>query len=706
MSEEQRMEEGRRMFQIFAARMFEQRVLTAYKEKVAKERQQKLLEELEEESRADSQKKAKKAKDAQKKKDKIQQRKQALAEEKAKKEAEKAAEEAALRAAEEKKAEEQRLKAEEKRKKKEAQKKAEEEERMRKEAEKQRRIQEQRERQAEAERKQREAREKEKREKEEQRQKEREVKEAKEREARERKEKQERERKEKESKAKAERETKEQQRREEPAAQQPAAPQIAKRPPVPIPSNLQQHPPAIASPLVPIATPAVPKAPTPIKLRTDSQKESSNGSVPQTPQTGGISQTISPVPSTPLQGSPGPIGPPGKAQPQQPFLYQPQATSPIHSALKGPPGMPPNPFSLPHMGFQPGMPMIPPGYSGRMHHEAMFPQPIGGQYRPPNNIPVHPGHQAPQGRGFPIPHPPPGFPQSPIGSAGGSFGSQQDGIPMQSHSRHQSASFEKSLDGQPTVPPTQPIARPAPIGRPSSVVQGQRQGDNEKSEIDDLSNHLGSSALLDDSDEPLTSGPGVRRMSGVPVSSTRQTFPPTPFGIDHSTFGSPIAAGGYNFFSPANAYGAPAAPGSNYMGGGFFNTASGPFGAVGGSSALRPSQPHGRSVTIRLMLCRACKSLEGTSPDGFTDISSIVDYLNSSGEGPVSEKEILDICETEGNPLNGGGSFDIRKDNNNRYSIRHETDLPPQRPVGVPGEIGSPIVGGGGLSRFPGPPGF
>src|SRR4051794_22148536 len=33
MTEEQRMEEGRRMFQIFAARMFEQRVLTAYREK-------------------------------------------------------------------------------------------------------------------------------------------------------------------------------------------------------------------------------------------------------------------------------------------------------------------------------------------------------------------------------------------------------------------------------------------------------------------------------------------------------------------------------------------------------------------------------------------------------------------------------------------------------------------------------------------------
>lgn len=51
MSEEQRMEEGRRMFQIFAARMFEQRVLAAYREKVSQERQRKLLEELDEENR-------------------------------------------------------------------------------------------------------------------------------------------------------------------------------------------------------------------------------------------------------------------------------------------------------------------------------------------------------------------------------------------------------------------------------------------------------------------------------------------------------------------------------------------------------------------------------------------------------------------------------------------------------------------------------
>lgn len=107
------------------------------------------------------------------------------------------------------------------------------------------------------------------------------------------------------------------------------------------------------------------------------------------------------------------------------------------------------------------------------------------------------------------------------------------------------------------------------------------------------------------------------------------------------------------------------------------------------------------------MLCRACKNLEGTTPDGFFDINLVqeqVDLINPPGDQPVSEKELLDICETEGNAINGGGSFDIREDGGN-HSIRFENDiLPPHRPVGAPGEIGSPIVGGGGISRFPGPP--
>ncbi|KUJ07469.1 uncharacterized protein LY89DRAFT_742701 [Mollisia scopiformis] len=708
MTEEQRMEEGRRMFQIFAARMFEQRVLTAYKDKVAKERQQKLLEELEEESRADEQKKAKKAKDAQKKKEKAAQKKQAMAEEKAKREAEKAAEEAELRAAEEKKVEEQRLRAEEKRKKRDAQRKAEEEERLRKEAEKQRRLQEQREKQAELERKQREAKEKERKEKEELRQKEREAKETKEREARERREKQEKEKRERENKTRTEKEAKERQKREEHAAQQAAA-QAAlaaiKRPPVPIPANLQPH--AVASPHIPVATPAIPKAPTPIKLRTTNSQQDSNPSVsvPQTPQTANLSQNVSPIPSTPLQGSPGPIGPPGKNHSQNPYLHHPQATSPIHAALKSPPGMPqPSPFGgmPPMMGFQPGLPMMP-GFGGRMQHEPMFPHPsMGGQFRPLglNGLPLHPPmHQMPPGRGFPLPHGPPGFPQMPNGlaSMGQPFGLPKEGPGSQSHSRHQSATFDKPFEG-----PGQPIARPAPIGRPGSVVNGHRQGDIGTNDVDDLSNHLGSSALLDDSDEPLSSSTGARRPSAAPGNINRQAFAP-PFGsMDPSAFASPMT--GYNTWgAPPNPFSPSSLPGSSFMGS-WGPSPNSSFGNVGGGPAIRPSQP--RSVMVRLMICRACKNLEGSTPDGYYDVKFIkdqVDHLNPPSEAPVSEKELLEICETEGNATNGGGSFDVRDNGEGHFSIRHDDDLPPShRPVGAPGEIGSPIIGG--ASRFTGPP--
>ena len=64
------MEEGKRMFSIFAARMFEQRVLQAYREKVAQERQLQLLRELEDEDKLTKEKEAKKQSQNQKKKDK------------------------------------------------------------------------------------------------------------------------------------------------------------------------------------------------------------------------------------------------------------------------------------------------------------------------------------------------------------------------------------------------------------------------------------------------------------------------------------------------------------------------------------------------------------------------------------------------------------------------------------------------------------
>ncbi|QSL65143.1 hypothetical protein MERGE_002448 [Pneumocystis wakefieldiae] len=144
LDEEQRIEEGRRMFQIFAAKMFEQRVLTAYREKVAEERQQRLLEELEEENRLKEERELKKAREKERKKDKKKLQKQLKDQEKARKVAERLAEENALRIEEEKRLEEAKRKKEELRLKREAERKTLEEEKRRqpqnkeKEAEKER----------------------------------------------------------------------------------------------------------------------------------------------------------------------------------------------------------------------------------------------------------------------------------------------------------------------------------------------------------------------------------------------------------------------------------------------------------------------------------------------------------------------------------------------------------------------------------------
>ena len=70
MTEQQKMEEGKKMFSIFAARMFEQRVLQAYREKVAQERQLQLLREIEDEDKLAKEREVKKQSQSQKKKDK------------------------------------------------------------------------------------------------------------------------------------------------------------------------------------------------------------------------------------------------------------------------------------------------------------------------------------------------------------------------------------------------------------------------------------------------------------------------------------------------------------------------------------------------------------------------------------------------------------------------------------------------------------
>lgn len=554
MTEEQRMEEGRRMFQIFAARMFEQRVLTAYREKVAAERQQKLIEELEEESRLDTQREAKKAKEAQKKKDKKRQLKLKQEEEKAQREAKKAAEEAAAREAEEKKLEEQRQKKEEQRKRKEAEKKAQEEERQRKEAEKQRRLQEVKEQQAEQERKQREQKEREKKKREEAKRKEREEKEAREKAAAEKREREATEKREKEGKLQAERQSRDQASKQELAAK---SSNVA--PPVEVPTSKLTRPPtqtrsSHASPHLQIATPVVPKAPTPIRNRQPSFQESHLPS-PKTAQAPSTGSTTSPAPSNVPQGNAGPSG--SKVTPALP--QQSRRTPPFQSAgnastfITQPPGLP----LMPAVGgvvYPPGFNHMMAGATSRAPmQEPLFGQhpPIGSphqrQFVPQSGLPFPPGmsttRQPLPTRGGPMDVPSTqGLPgQDPLSQTTGSpqYAMSRDTMPShsRSHSRQTSASFERTTFEVPSIPTaTQPIARPAPIRRPSSVAPHQQGGKERpgKSDVDDLANHLGSSALLDDTDIPLTSASinHPRRGSVALGGPFRQGFGASPMFAD------------------------------------------------------------------------------------------------------------------------------------------------------------------------------
>ncbi|KAL7792164.1 salt tolerance down-regulator domain-containing protein [Trichoderma ceciliae] len=734
MTEEQRMEEGRRMFQIFAARMFEQRVLSAYKEKVAKERQEKLLEELEEESRAVDEQKAKKAKNAQKKKDKAAQRKQALVEEKARKEAEKIAEETARIEAERKKIAEQKQKAEEKRKQKEAQRKAEEDARLKKEAERQRRVHELKEKQAEQERKAREAKEREKKLKEEQRLKEREAREQKEREAQERKEKQERDKREKEARAaKAHKEAQDaaetireqqhqqqqqqQAKEEKPLPKAPSAQvtqtqfsQPAKRGsqqlqhPVSLPAVLPQHPPnpaSFVSPKIPVATPAIPKAPTPIRPRTTSQHYGTGPASSSDSQTTSVSvpsQSASPHSITPVYTSPSSTGPERRVSGSTPVTIQPAGLSGTPPGLPPPKGPSPSaPFQIPMMGMQPppGLSPHPPplGFPGRPNHDPIFP--VGFRPSPGHNMMIPPpGISSPTGRGYPpVTMPPPGFSQPT-----GDFPISQvypmptrDG-PVLTHARQGSISFDSSPGT-----PGQAIGRPAPIGRPGSISQGYSRDKDEDTQ------HLGSRVLVED-DEPLGSDPNTGSLRNHPPGP-RASFAAGPF-IDS---GFPM---GHNPWAPINSPPQPFPPttaSQPFPLPGFGNPGwglpSGPpgfhVGSPGGLGSIR-SHAQPRHVAVRVLLSQACKDLTNTASadkEGYIDLASIKSHVDMmSGDPSISEQDLLNLCDTMGSLSNGGGSFDVKRDILGLRRVRWVPDTdeglnPHFRAVGAPGEIGSPLIG-------------
>ncbi|KAH7045178.1 hypothetical protein B0J12DRAFT_577399 [Macrophomina phaseolina] len=723
MTEQQRMREGRRMFQIFAARMFEQRVLSAYREKVANERQQKLIEELDEENRRTAEREAKKTKDAQKRKEKKAAQKQRQAEEKARKEAEKKAEEEAAKAAEAKRQEELRKKREEQKKKKEAERKAQEEEKKRKEADKKRRLEEERLKQQEAERKAQEQKAAEKKAREDAKRKEREEREAREREAREQRAHAEQQRKDKEAKIKAE---KERARKDEEATKVSQHAQPAKRTSQPTPALppgliSKQSSAGFPSPHVQVATPNIQKAATPSKPRQSSQQDDHAPS-PQTPLVfPGASKSVSPsnqiAPKTILQKPPSQI--PSSS------MQHPQPTSPM-PPIGPPPGM--------HSGFG-GLPLglnAPSPMQGGMMHGLnqprgpMFPHappPIGAQYPgfpAPNGMPAPPpGMNAPGmplGRGFPGMPMPPGFGQPLPGmSAAGQipgFSAPRDIMPSHSRQASGSGSFDSPIGG----PPAHPIARPTPIQRPSSVkpqelgLESKRSGND----VDELSNHLGSSALLDDSDEPIPTSAGeVRRPSLAPSArSGRMGFGTSPLftdvgtrGID--TFGLPSSTNS-TWGTPTVPFGPPGMGGSTWgsppMASGWPTTV-GSFGSVGAPLGAPHRPSISRPVSVRLMVCQACKQLAQSQPnsDGFYDIPTIIRTIDASIRGPadtpVVEPEVVDICETEGDAHNGGGFLRKRDGPDGSVSVKFEPDttssggirIPGQAPLHGLGEIGSPI---------------
>lgn len=674
MTEEQRMEEGRRMFQIFAARMFEQRVLTAYREKVAAERQQKLLEELEDEDKKKEEREAKKARDAEKKKNKKLAQKQAKAEEKARKDAEKAAEEAAAKAIEQAKQEEARQRREEQRKKKEAERKAQEEERQRKEAERLKRQQEERERQQEAERKLREQKALEKKQKEEARQKEREEREAREKEAKEKKAQAERERKERDAKAKADREARNQQ-----------TPQMSKRPSqagmVAVPPGLlsKQASSNMSSPHVPVATPALPKPSTPAQPR-QSSFQGQNATSPKSQQGPAIAPTKSTSPGSAMnQSMPRTIF--QKPQNQQPFA-QHQPISP--AGQLPPPSMYPQHQNNGFSGFPTSMAGFP-GFGAphgpMMHHRPSLPGFSNGPFSSGPFQPVHSNNSMPtpppgmsglgvmtQGRGFPLDSPP-GFQQQmpPVGSptAPPGFGPARHSIA--SHSRTHS-SDKNTFD---SVSSPAPITRPTPIQRPSTMRPNN-------SDVDDLSKHLGSSALLDDTDDPLPSVPESRRASaitgprgfGSPVFSQNQprmdVFGANSSWTSPSMFGAPPG-----FSTPSSSWNPNASSGWSSM----------PFGSLG----HRPSGPN-RPLTIRIAVCNACKALSARepTPDNYHSVETLLRQIESSRvmlDSPITIKEIEAICETEGDAQNGGGFLHARHEASTPggFAVKFEPD------AGTPG---------------------
>ncbi|KAH7882068.1 hypothetical protein F5I97DRAFT_1911677 [Phlebopus sp. FC_14] len=515
MTEEQKMEEGKRMFSIFAARMFEQRVLQAYREKVAQERQQQLLRELEDEDKLTKEREAKKQTQNQKKKDKKRLQKMAKEEERAAKAAEKAAEEAALKAKQFAQEVEQRKRRDEERARREAVRKAAEEEKQRREEERRKRIAEEREREAERERKRKEKEEKAKLERREREEKERKARE--EREAKAAAEKAAREAARKEQQEKEEREKKLAKEREEKAEKERLA---------------QQQQRAAKNPRPPTS----PRA---------------SGSAQRSQSTNGSAKKILNKPAaapTPPNSAPRP-------QLQRPLAAS-QPSTPVASSVQNnflPPAAPlypPGAGMMPQSGLSPRMPYAPPPFG------VFGPGPSMQQGPPPSLAPS----ALPRNYGSPTSMEP-NFtrgltPATPIGPPPRAVQNPLASPTMLPPGPSRRTSIPESVPGPgpvarpvsiapsvaPIAPPVAPIAPPAPIARPTGEASGSGSGSPVR-RSPSPKGVLGSSALAADDDE-VVPPPGRRNVPGA-VGQTwgNNTSPRSVIGEARPPWGAPAPPG-------------------------------------------------------------------------------------------------------------------------------------------------------------------
>ena len=294
----------------------------------------------------------------------------------------------------------------------------------------------------------------------------------------------------------------------------------------------------------------------------------------------------------------------------------------------------------------------------------------------------------------------PPAPPGPIGRPPAQYGdithATQPGANLTSkpHSRNTSTSSN--------VPPpqTQPIGRPAPIQRPPSASGNHRSGDQVKrsEDVDDLVNHLGSKALLDDEDDvPLTSPVGAG-------SIRRQPFAGPPGLQDPiGTFRTVSAAQPSNWSSQSQTspFGNTSMPWPPSAG---FARPNAPA-AIG---TVNNSQEFGnaRAKRIWTFAVSACQILTGRSPvpsavplwhrveDVQREVSRQVQMLGFQQNATIAIAELMEVCGHPLPPQSSNGTFELAY-NAGVAHIRYHPAPGGTFNAGR-GDIGSPIGGNGG----------